>query len=501
MRVSSSYEHALQDCYWNIGIRGIRVDLAALAVGQQIVEAEIKRNLAICTNQWGCTVFQGVENTPEDEDEEEESVNINATQGDRALLKKLQELGYNVPKITKKNEEGDYEQSYSVGELAVQKMLSENQFGMPGGDPALRAILAIRELGKLKTSYFGARLVRRGGEAYFITVYNVAGTLSGRRSSKKHPFGFGANGQNFPKHSKTAGLYRHCLVARIGRIFLFVDQVQAEDWPVSALAGNAVALVDLRAGVDRHSRLASLIFKERIPPKGSPEWDESLYDQKRYIGKKGRHANNYGMTAPRFSDVLAQEAALSVSIPMCKQILEEVNAADPSVKGVFHKYVQDTLSRTRVLVTPAPFLRERQFLSLRPTEHNSSALKEAYAFIPQSTVADNTGYAVLSLEHSNSPDHSLIVQEGHDSIVQDVVDSELDVYESLCRTSDAFDRKIVFHNGIEVQIPLEAEVGYNFAETVKIKDFSLKGVKEAMDKLRDKVKKASNEQSLTGILA
>jgi DNA polymerase family A len=510
-RVSNSYEHALQNVYWDIGNRGIRIDPFLLEDAGRIVDSEIARNLAIASNQWGCIVFVGAENAPPDPDEIDDedvdsgespdpadligpggsAVNLNSTKGKYAFLQKLKDLGYNVPKIAKKNSEGDYETNYSAGELALQKMLSENQFNYPGGDPALRAVLKIRELGKLKSSYLGARLLRRGAEFYFLTNYNVAGTLSGRRSSRRHTFGFGNNAQNFPKHSKIAGLFRRCLVARHGNIFLMVDQMQAEDWPVSALSNNTLALADLLNGVDRHSKLASAIFGHRVPAKTDPDWDDVLYDQERYIGKKARHANNYGMNPPRFQDVLAQEAQLTVSVAACKQMLDAVNAADPSVQGVFHKYVKDTLSASRILITPYPFLRERQFLSIRPTDANSPAIKEAYAFIPQSTVGDNTGVSLLHLETEVPLEKREVVQEGHDSIVQDTLDTPENIYERLCRTSVAFDRKIRFYNGIEVQIPLEAEIGYSFNETVKIKTFTLAGVKEAHQKLQDKVRQSN----------
>lgn len=506
-RVTSAYEHALQSFYIDIGNRGIRVAPDRLEDATRIVDAEIQRNLAICTNQWGCIVFMGAENAPDELDEDDENydpadvigpggaaVNINSTKGKYAFLSKLKELGYKVPTITRKDSDGEYEQVYSAGELAIQKMLSDNQFGYPGGDPALRAVLKVRELGKLKSSYLGARLYPRGDSHYFLCTYNVAGTTSGRRSSKKHTFGFGNNGQNFPKHSKIAYLFRRALVSRPGCILLFVDQIQAEDWPVSALSGNLAALTELKAGVDRHSKLATAIWGHRVPAKNDPDWDEALFDQERYIGKKARHANNYGMTAPRFQDVLVQEAQLTMKLGVCKQILETVNLADPSVKGVFHRYVQDTLSATRTLITAEPFQRERQFLSLRPNDTNHNTIKEAFAFIPQSTVGDNTGFSLLRLETDLKRDNAQIVQEGHDSIVHDVVDSYTHVYETLTRVTKAFDRKLRFYNGIEVQIPIEAEVGYDFHETVKIKDFSYEGVKLAMEKLRDKVKQSSQIQ-------
>lgn len=479
-RISSAYEHALQCVFYDISNRGICVDTAGLRHARHIVDAEITRNLAIASNQWGCSVFLGRENCPAVSDG---AVNINATQGRFALLAKLKDLGYNVPKIAKKNDEGEYESDYSAGELALQKMLSTNQFNYPGGDPAIKAVLKIREYSKLKSGYLNARLYKRNDEHYYLSIYNAAGTVTGRRSSRKHTFGFGNNGQNFPKHSDIAALFKKCLKARSGNVLLFVDQYQAEDWPVSALAQNLTALNELRSGVDRHTNLASMIFGIPVAARSRKEWKDSM---ERYLGKKTRHAHNYDMTALRMSDELAKEGH-SIGVPACEVLLKKVDIVEPNVKGVFHKYVQNTISRDRVLTTP--FGRERQVLGARPGEFNNTVFKECYAFIPQSTVGDNTGFAVLQLESSYVPEERYIVQEGHDSIVQDIPRDVNIIHKSLLRTDKAFDRTIRFYNGIEVKIPLEAELGYDFNTTVKLKDFSLESIKEALKELEDKKEK------------
>jgi DNA polymerase I-like protein with 3'-5' exonuclease and polymerase domains len=480
-RVTSSYEHALQAAYYHIANRGICVNISRVEEAKAIVAAEISRQLSIASKQWGCTVFVGAANAPVLESERAAAVNLNATQGEFQLLKKLKDFGYEVIKIAKKNEDGEYESNYSTGELALQKMLSRNQFNYPAGDPAIKAILKVRELGKLNSAYLNARLYKRGQDYFFLTNYNVAGTLSGRRSSRRHTFRFGNNAQNFPKHSDVASMYRKCLVARPGNIFLMVDQISAEDWPVSALAGNISALTELRSGVDRHTKLASTIFNIPLTSRTPVQWKESM---ERYLGKKTRHASNYDMGPGRMSDALAQEG-FAFSIDQCKLLLERVAQHDPSIKGVFHKYVQENLNKTRILTTP--FGRERQFLGLRPNDSNHTIFKEAYSFIPQSTVGDNTGFTVLKLESEYPTEERAIVQEGHDSIVQDVrADAEV-VYKYLLRVQTAFSRTIKFYNGIELEIPIEAEVGFDFNTTVKIKEFSRKGVAEAIEKLRDEL--------------
>jgi hypothetical protein len=500
-RITSEYLHALQAHYWNIGDRGIRVDVERVARNKQIIKEKIKEQLSIASKQWGCVVYVGAANAPAGD---KTSVNLNATQGDRALLAKLKDLGYNVPKITKKNEEGEYEQKFSTGELALQKMLVENQFNHPAGDPAIRAILKVRELGKILSVYLSSMLARRVEQAeeeyYFLSAYNVAGTLTGRRTSRKHIFGYGNNAQNFPKHSEVASFFRECLVPRRGNIFLFVDQIQAEEWPVSALSMNHAALTDLRTNyladkvlrVDRHSALASKIFDENIPWKSSPQWDEQRYGMKRYLGKKIKHARNYGMRKKRMSESLAQEG-FSVSEPVCEILLTKAAAVDPSVDAIFHEYVKEELSNSHMLHTP--FGRERLFIGCRPNADNNTLFNEAYSYIPQSVVGDNTGFAVYLLEEDKK-EESYIIQEGHDSIVQDIPNRKEVILAYMHRTREAFRRTIRFDNGIEIEIPIEAEIGFDFNETVSLDNMDEASLDKAMDKLNAKREKKLAQQSL-----
>ncbi len=487
--ITNQYLQHLQSLYYDIGNRGIRVDTSRLKSGRDKVNKLIEVNLAIASNQWGCKVYIGAENSDKDD---KTSVNLNSTAGERSLLNKLKALGYEVPKITKKNEEGEYEQKYSTAELALQKMLATNQFKHPTGDPAIRAVLKIRELGKLKSGYFGARLIGRVKKDkqvinhFFLSTYNVAGTVTGRRSSKRNTLGFGNNSQNMPKHSGTAGLFTECLIARENNILLFVDQVLAEEWPVSVLSNNTLALNELQNGVDRHSKLASAIFDTYVPPKNSPEWDKNKHAKMRHLGKKTKHARNYGMREQRMSDSLAQEG-FSVTKDVCKMLLQKAADVDPSVDTVFHKYIQDQLSNYHLLKTP--FGRERLFLGCRPHADNNSLFNEAYAYIPQSVVGDNTGFAVAYLETDSLLPKNCIIQEVHDSIVQDIKDDVDNIELYLEETKKAFDRDIIFHNGISIKIPISAELGYNFNDTVELESMDRQGIEKALSILQIKKSK------------
>jgi hypothetical protein len=481
-RVTNAYEHALQAAYYHIGNRGICVNTDRIAEAQAIVNAEINRHLAIASQHWGCKVFIGADNAPPEDkikgSDFSGAVNLNSSKGKYRFLNKLTDLGYTVPRISAKNDDGEWESKESANELVLRKILQANQFKHPGGDPAIKAVLKVREYSKLKESYLDALLFKRDGLWLWLSNYNVAGTTSGRRSCRKHTFGYGGNSQTFPKHSDIAHIARRCYTARPGNVLLMVDQISAEDWPVSALSENHKALAELKAGVDRHTKLASDLFNLPIASKTPKEWKESM---ERYLGKKTRHATNYDERAGMMSESLIKEGFF-YPVPQCQVLLDRMGILDPNVKGIFHKWVKEQISKKHMLTTP--FGRERQFLSARPNDENSSVFKEAYAYIPQSVVGDNTGMTVLVLETGYSIEQRKIVQEGHDSIVQDILCEIETIYKYLLRTASAFKRKIVFHNGIEIEIPIEAELGFDLNETVKITDFTREGVKIALDKLK-----------------
>lgn len=485
-RITNTYQHNLQAIYYSINNRGICIDASRLKAARQTVKAELARNLAIASNQWNLHLYLGAANDPnagkrKDDPAKVDAYNLNSSNGDRSFIKLLQRLGYTVPKISKRNAEGNYDSRYSANELALQRVLRDNQFNYPSGDPAIKAVLAIRELSKLNSSYLHTHFYTdRDGKLLYLTNYNVAGTLTGRRASRIHSFGFGNNAQNFPKHGNLSKIFRGCLVSRPGNIFLMVDQKSAEEWPVSALAQNYTALQEMINGVNRHIKRASFIFSIPESSRSESQWKDSI---EYYLGKKTGHANNYGMQKQRMADSLIQEGHW-FSVDYCGNCLSRLNILEPNTKGVFHKYIEDTLYDCRILKTP--FGRERQFLGIRPNDSNVKVFNEAYSWIPQSTVGDNTGLAVADME-TNYRENSFIVQEGHDSIVNDIPDNLGSLWNCLRSLICSFTRQIKFHNGIVVEIPIEAEIGYDFATTVKVKDLSYDGLKQAREKLLEKV--------------
>lgn len=501
-RITSQYLHKLQSIYHKIGIRGILVHPQRLKDAENYINRELITQCAAVSRVWGLYCYMGAENKPTSTIN---SINLNSTSGANTPLALLKTKGFNIPKVASRDEEGNYVPKESLNELVIQKMYATNQFGTLGGDPALRALLKIRELATLKARYVNANLYPRSFDGnLFISNYNVCGTVTGRRGSRKHSFQYGGNAQNFPKHGELAKIYRRSLVARPGKIFLMVDQMQAEDWPTSALAGNQEALQDLENGVDRHRKLGCLIFDLPWDHYTEKQWKESI---ERYLGKKCRHANNYGMRKNTFSDALAKEGH-SITPFQCGQILDKVNQVDPSVDKVFHKYIKDCLENERKLTTPTG--RERIFFGLRAGDNggNNKIYNEAFSYIPQSIVGDNTGFAVARIETGDERTRGCIIQESHDSIIQEIDDTPDAIWTFVQATKAAFDRSFRFHNGIEIKIPVEGELGYDFGSTVtllsakskskKLEDLSYTDIQAAWysaQELREKELKADAQEA------
>lgn len=463
--VNNTYIHKLAGVYHDIDKRGILVDSLKRDILDSELKDEITRLLHELSKRWNCHVYLGADN----DDGSSDSINVNSSSGEYSLVKSLARLGYDVPKIRRANkQQGTVEYKDSANDEALQKLYAATS------DLAIKHLLDIKELGTLRSRYTTARLFKN----IWFSSYNVAGTETGRRSSKKHIFGYGNNAQNLPTHTSWAPRFLECMIARPGKLLFKVDQMSAEEWPVGALSFNHKGIQELiesckPGGLSRHAKLASAIFNipiEKISKK-SIEY---------YLGKKSRHANNYGLQPPRFSQQCAAEG-FSISVDNAKGILKKVNELEPLVDSVYHAYIKEQLLSCRVLRTPLG--RERVFFGLRDNDHNYEVINKAYAYIPQSTVGDNTGLAVLYLENLGFRE---VLHENHDSISKEIPDTIDDCIRSYHEFTKSFDRIITFHNGIDINIPIEGSLGYDFANDIKIYEWSEAGVEDAYKKLREK---------------
>jgi len=448
------YEMELARRLYEVDQRGILVDQVKLKELDKFVVEELNKQ---CVEVSKCLNGRPVVHSTKQTKQLAELLKIDSgtilNLGSPLQLKKLlvDELGIKLKKDRESGKESTNEEALNEAFAAT-------------GNNVLKHILRTRELGKVKGTYIDARL----NDSILYGCSSASGTVTGRRASRKNFLGFGTNLQNQPKHSDLGAKFLECHIARPGKIFVQCDQASAEEWIVQGIiadvSGNDRGIQSLhdsiRTGISRHAVLASQIFGipiERTNDKNCIEY---------YMGKKVRHAGNYDMQADKMAAVMASEG-FTLEKKFCAAVLNKFHEVEPDIRKVFHEYIKQTLTRTRMLTTPLG--RVRTFHGLHPTRDNGKVFREGYAYIPQSSVGDNTGMALVYCEQQ-AP--GLVIQDKHDALLLEVTDTLENVILARDLLLKAFERTFTFPNGYEVRIPIDFEIGYSVKGLKKCPLFS-----------------------------
>lgn len=446
------HEKPLASNMFNIERRGVSVDKRKLKGLKLYIQQELAKSCVKIAKQVGKPV------APDKKTAEilgPNTINLGAP---GQVLEMFKGLGLKVPRKRGTGKE-------STDEETLHLMYAES------GHPVLQEMLFLRELNKIGGTNVNAKLK----DGCLFCVYIVGGTVGGRRASHGSPLGYGSNHQNIPKHSKLGKKYRDCLVSRPNKIFVMCDQVSAEDWLIQGIitdqTGDTHALDELRdRSIDRHQKLASFIFAVPLD-----QCNRDANTPYRYIGKRTRYAGSYGMGADKFAAVLAKEG-YSVPKDHCSYILQKFHEYEPAIKMVFQAYVEKEVTNKRLLRDL--FGRERQFFGLHPYRDNSKIFREAFSYIPQSTIGDNTGASINWLEKT-AP--GLVVMETHDSVVLEVDDCEQSVINAVSLLERSFDRVLRFPRGLELKIPIAHEIGYSLQDTIRCDNLSETGLMSTLN--------------------
>lgn len=307
-------------------------------------------------------------------------------------------------------------------------------------NPVFKLAMDIRDIIKDIGTYLNAKASPDGR---YRTSYNPTGTETGRSSSKKTIFNDGLDMQNIPRppdeeeegdEEKWKADIRGLFVAGEGMVFDMWDLWQAEAFCVAVFAKCRAFLTKLQMGKKIHTMVAGWIY-------GKEEKD--ITPREYYIGKRTVHASNYGLGPILFSVLIKQ------SVKEAKEIMTRYHNHAPEIVA-WHHEIQEEL-RKRKLVTP--FGRQRWFRN----RYGEDMFREAYAHLPQSTIADYCHQAMIKIEYW-LPEGAEIVQEGFDSLIIERSDSEAtsQAIEGIIR--GAFD-KTIFWKGEEFKIPVERKVG------------------------------------------
>lgn len=325
---------------------------------------------------------------------------------------------------------------------------------------SLELILSIRRVRKTLGTYLSSC---PDFDGRMRTSYKISGTETGRTSTTilKPPLrpvkGFGQPFQVYTKHGEIGSDIRKMYIADAGFVFLECDQSQAEA-RIVALLSEDVETLKLFDTVDIHKLTASWLFGIEI---------DKITDSMRFIGKTVRHAGNYGMGKRRLMlevNTGARRAGIKLSISEAEagKILTKFHSKTPKIQKVFQASIEKHLKENnRILINP--FGRRRQFFD----RWGNDLLQEAYAFLPQSTVGDQTKKAGLRIKERL---RVKFVVESHDALVGLIKESEVEEVGKIFK--EEFEREIDFSSCSikrgKIIIPAELKIGKNYLEMKKI---------------------------------
>lgn len=315
--------------------------------------------------------------------------------------------------------------------------------------PVLLTILKIRERRDYIERYLDIQL---GQDGRMRCLFDPSGTRSGRLASRTNLDGSGTNLQTIPTRKAVGEQIKRMFIADPGKIFIYPDYKQAEAWLV-AYCAKCDPLIELLNDPTRdiHKENAVKIFNIPLA---------SVTSQQRYLAKRVVHASNYGMGPDKLVKLCAEDGVF-LSHQQAAQLMQKYFMIYPEIKGVYWRYVENEIRFNRILDTP--FGRKRAFFG----RYDDKLLREAYSYIPQSTVGDLGGQAVVRVYNEvQLAQPSLGVEfllNVHDSILVQCNDTLVD--QTAAAVQECM-RIPITVDGRTFTIPTDCKVGRNWGSRI-----------------------------------
>ena len=251
-------------------------------------------------------------------------------------------------------------------------------------------VLTYRGVDKLITTYLESEVDRDGRVR---CTYNIGVAKTGRLSSEKNVFGTGFNLQNIPKRKGRSGLIRSLFLPDEGDVFVSADLSQAEARVVAWLAGEESLMQKFNDGEDVFNFVASQLFNVL---------ESEVTPEQRQMAKVIRHGTNYGMSTDKFAYTAGLDTASAERLFLRDQM------QFPKLVR-WRENTRQTVDTTRCLTTPLGrfrrFYDRVKYITRLPdgsynTQWNEEYLRDAFSWVPQSTVGDLLNLGLISVHNT-----------------------------------------------------------------------------------------------------
>ena len=306
--------------------------------------------------------------------------------------------------------------------------------------PGAELVLKLRHEEKLRGTYYTMSL---DDDGRLRCSYNPVGTKQGRISSSKTIFGTGGNLQNQPPQMKAL------MLADPGMVMIAQDLSQAENRVVAFDAQEMRMIQAFEDWVDIHTLTASMIY-------GKPT-EEITYEERAW-GKRANHGLNYDLGFRSFA------VYYQITEDEARFIVERYHQIYPGVRR-WHAIIRDELNRTRSLTNL--YGRKRVFLD----RWGHELFKEAYSYIPQSTVAEVMNQWGVRFVYENQNDFGLVqlANTVHDSLIYQIPLST--GWEYISQVAWAIRQNLerpLETKGRAFNIPVDTKIGFNLDEATMV---------------------------------
>lgn len=402
--------------------------------------------------------------------------------------KQLMEYFYikkGIPAFKKsvKRNTGKRETVETIDKKALKRLAMGTQSRKPMEEAS--KILRLRYVSKRYSTYYCVKL---GDDGRFHMGFNPTrsskggdeegGSRQGRLSSTKTIFGEGMNSQNQPIEMKQV------FTADPNCMLWEFDLSQAENRIVAYIAPEPKMIkafedYDAGKGPDVHRITAGWIFDKDPYLISDEDGSASFGDgtkSERFWGKKSNHSFNYDEGGDEFA------MQCEIGIGDGRKIYAKYHKAYYGIHR-WHAAVQAQLGRTRTLTN----LMGRSYTFLE--RWNRDLFKQAYSYVPQSTVGDIINQcALIPLYYNEKPEFEIFepLNQVHDSIyVQNPITSDLStIAHSVWTLKQSMEPTLEAH-GRTFKIPTDAKV--TLSTLSKARKIKLTSEVEILNQLREVV--------------
>lgn len=322
--------------------------------------------------------------------------------------------------------------------------------------------------GRMKTSYFLCLKTGRTSTNLLEPPIRPLIEYKDWESGAKKKKAVGSAFQTQTKHGDIGADIRSQYIPDKDEVFIQADSSQAEARVIFLLANDEQALIDIDLR-DYHAYTASWFlggkeedYSKKILGYESPE---------RFLGKTLRHAGHLGATYKRATVEVNNSIRKygikrePISEPFAKNALDIFHKRQPSIQKVFQAGVIEALQKTRSLTAAVPYGFDITVGGKRTffERWNDELFREAYSYLPQRAVSDNTKGAALRLSRYRDAKKIppfRIIMESHDSLLFTVKRRLADELAPYIKVE--FERPISFANCSiprrDLIIPCELEI-------------------------------------------